>query len=248
MESVEATERNVSYLPSMARVEKLVRGTNLEVRVELAAFAPLSLPRIRSQGYYGFRTPQEILFRTNVGAHFRTLLSESIHEAIVVIRSRSRFDVASRGGCLGSDRESHSDVMAVSKPLRDGIDDSQENDHKEVHNHQPLPSHGTGGEQDDAVQTSVGPLTNTWDGPRFPGVGATLYAPPDTNMAVGPNHIHQTVNSRYAIYTKSGTLVAGPNSLSSLWAPLGSANGCATNNAGDVVAQYDKLADRFLVT
>ena len=101
---------------------------------------------------------------------------------------------------------------------------------------------------DGALQVGSGPLVNTTDGLSFDGVAANGSAPPDTNMAVGPNHIHQTVNSRYAIYTKSGTLVAGPNSLSSLWAPLGSANGCATNNAGDVVAQYDKLADRFLVT
>ena len=67
-------------------------------------------------------------------------------------------------------------------------------------------------------------------------------------MAVGPNHILQTVNSRYAIYSKTGALLVGPNSLSSLWAPLGTSNGCATNNGGDVVAQYDKLADRFVVT
>ena len=77
-------------------------------------------------------------------------------------------------------------------------------------------------------------------------------APSDANMAVGQNpsynYIFQTVNSRYAIYTKSGALVVGPNSLSSLWAPLGNSNGCATNNGGDVVAQYDKLADRWIIT
>jgi hypothetical protein len=67
-------------------------------------------------------------------------------------------------------------------------------------------------------------------------------------MAVGPNHILQTVTSRYSIYNKSGAWLVGPNSLSSLWAPLGTGNGCATSNGGDVVAQYDKLADRFIVT
>src|SRR5437016_1855094 len=105
--------------------------------------------------------------------------------------------------------------------------------------------------QDQALQTAPGgalELEDEGGQPRFPGVGASQYAPPDTNMAVGPNHILQTVNSRYAIYTKSGALVSGPFSLSSLWAPLGNSNGCATNNGGDVVAQYDKLADRFVVT
>src|SRR5437879_1364723 len=137
--------------------------------------------------------------------------------------------------------------VAVSQPLRDGRDDSQASDRK-VHKHKLLPNHGTGGEKDDALQTSFGPVTNADDGPRFSGVGANGYAPPDTNMAVGPNHILETVNSRYAIYTKSGALVSGPFSLSSLWSPLGSSNGCATNNGGDVVAQYDKLAGRFVVT
>ncbi|PYU75317.1 MAG: hypothetical protein DMG49_03185, partial [Acidobacteria bacterium] len=105
--------------------------------------------------------------------------------------------------------------------------------------------------QDQALQTAPGgalELEDEGGQPRFPGVGASQYAPPDTNMAVGPNHILQTVNSRYAIYTKSGALVKGPFSLSSLWAALGSNNGCATNNGGDVVAQYDKFADRFVVT
>src|SRR5467141_2894089 len=105
--------------------------------------------------------------------------------------------------------------------------------------------------QDQALQTAPGgalELEDEGGNPRFPGVGANGYAPPDTNMAVGPNHILHTVNSRYAIYTKSGALVSGPFSLSSLWAPLGSSNGCATNNGGDVVAQYDKLAGRFVVT
>src|SRR6266404_4398057 len=105
--------------------------------------------------------------------------------------------------------------------------------------------------QDQALQTAPGgalELEDEGGNPRFPGVGANGWAPPDTNMAVGPNHILQTVNIRYAIYSKSGALVSGPFSLSSLWAPLGSSNGCATNNGGDVVAQYDKLADRFVVT
>jgi len=40
--------------------------------------------------------------------------------------------------------------------------------------------------------------------------------------------------------------VLGPNSLSSLWSALD--NGCATQIAGDVVAQYDKAADRWIIT
>ncbi len=137
--------------------------------------------------------------------------------------------------------------VAVSAPMRDGRDDSNPNDRK-VRNHPPLPNRDTGGGHDDALQGSDGPVSNAKDGVRFPGVGANGFAPPDTNMAVGPNHILQTVNSRYAIYNKAGTLLTGPFSLSSLWSTLGTGNACATQNAGDVVAQYDKLADRFVVT
>jgi hypothetical protein len=46
------------------------------------------------------------------------------------------------------------------------------------------------------------------------------------------------------VYNKSGTLLKGPVSLSSLWANLA---GCATSNAGDVIAQYDVVADRWLI-
>ena len=140
--------------------------------------------------------------------------------------------------------------VTVSAPLTSGTDDTDGNSHH-VHNHGQLPGRGDqDGDQDndDDSQGSPGPVQNTIPGTEFAGVGALGYAPPDTNMAVGPNHIVQTVNSRYAIYNKSGVRLVGPNTLSSLWSPLGSSNGCATNNGGDVVAQYDKTADRFVIT
>jgi NedA-like, galactose-binding domain/F5/8 type C domain len=139
------------------------------------------------------------------------------------------------------------DQVAISQPLSQGSDFG-ENQHR-VYKPRPLPpNRGPGRSHDDVRQTERGPALNASIGVRFPGVGSNGYAPPDTNMAVGPNHILQTVNSRYAIYAKNGALLVGPYSLSSLWAPLGSGNGCATNDGGDVVAQYDKLADRFIVT
>ena len=141
--------------------------------------------------------------------------------------------------------------VAISQPLSSGKDKGRDNDKIKIHRN--LPDRGGPKTQTDgALQTTLGPFINASAGTHFDGVGANGSAPPDTNMAVGQNpaynYILQTVNSRYAIYTKSGALVVGPNSLSSLWAPLGSGNGCATNNGGDVVAQYDKLADRWMVT
>ena len=141
--------------------------------------------------------------------------------------------------------------VVISDPLKKGKDNGKGNDKIKVHRN--LPDRGGPVTQTDgALQTSLGPFINASAGTHFDGVSANGSAPSDVNMAVGQNpaynYILQTVNSRYAIYTKSGALVIGPNSLSSLWASLGSGNGCATNNSGDVVAQYDKLADRWMIT
>src|SRR5215471_21398128 len=139
--------------------------------------------------------------------------------------------------------------VAVSGPLRQGVVDENGN-RKEPHKFHPLPRHGgdQGNGRDDVQQSNEGLLLKTDVGHNFPGVGSTGFAPPDNNMAVGPNHILQTVNSRYAIYDKNGILLAGPFALDSVWASLGDTNSCSTSDTGDVVAQYDKLADRFIIT
>jgi hypothetical protein len=111
----------------------------------------------------------------------------------------------------------------------------------------PVPSHaGRGGGQDTAIQTSAGPLIAATSGVSFDGAGANGFAPSDSNIAVGPNHVFVAVNSVYQIFTKTGGSLLGPKSLSSLWTGVG--GGCATANAGDVVVQYDKAADRWVLT
>src|SRR5262249_36402148 len=129
------------------------------------------------------------------------------------------------------------DRVAISKPLSQGTDNGDRKDGK-VHELHPIPHGGNGSNRDDAHQTTPGFPPKAQEGIKFPGVGSNGFVPPDTNMAVGPNHILQTVNSQYAIFDKSGSLLVGPFSLSSIWAPLGSGSGCATNDAGDVVAQH----------
>jgi uncharacterized membrane protein len=106
--------------------------------------------------------------------------------------------------------------------------------------------------QDQALQTGTGaPLELENDDedrtPRFPGVGANGFAPPDPNIAVGPNHIVQLVNVEIGVYNKSGTIFPGyPKTVNSLFSGLG--GGCSTQNGGDVIVQYDKAADRWLVS
>jgi len=141
-------------------------------------------------------------------------------------------------------------AFAVSQPLSDLPPASPTvSVAKKIHPLHPLPHHGAGANSnadDDALQTHPGPPLNHKKGANFPGVGATGFYPPDPNMAVGPNHIVQLVNVEIGVFDKSGNLVAGyPKALGTLWTALG---GACTSNSGDPIAQYDKLADRFVIT
>jgi hypothetical protein len=70
------------------------------------------------------------------------------------------------------------------------------------------------------------------------------YFPPDDNGTVGPNHYMQTINCVYAIYSKTGALLAGPTNLNQLFGNVPGAN----RNDGDPIILYDEQADRYLVT
>jgi len=69
------------------------------------------------------------------------------------------------------------------------------------------------------------------------------YYPPDAIGAAGPNHYMQTINTVYAIYSKTGTLLAGPTNLNLLFSGVTG----ATCNDGDPIVLYDDQADRWLV-
>jgi hypothetical protein len=65
-------------------------------------------------------------------------------------------------------------------------------------------------------------------------------SPTDPDMAVGPNHVVITYNTRVVIYDKSGNILAGPFSPNPAIFP---ASGCC-----DLTASYDNLADRWVLT
>ncbi len=98
----------------------------------------------------------------------------------------------------------------------------------------------------DPIQTIAGSELSAVIGANFTAISAAGSAPPDTTLAVGPNHIIVWVNSRFAIYNKSGTILSGPTSGSALYA--GMPNLCATTNRGDPILQYDRLADRWILS
>jgi len=118
-----------------------------------------------------------------------------------------------------------------------------------------LPNMGTALDQaDGAVQGTVGPLVGAAAGLSFAGVGnqdygfSDQYAPPDTNGAVGATQYVQWVNTYFAVFNKTtGAIAPGfPKAGNSIWAGFG--GGCQANNDGDPIVQYDKLANRWILT
>ncbi len=72
------------------------------------------------------------------------------------------------------------------------------------------------------------------------------YVPPDTNGAVGETQYVQWVNTYFAVFDKgSGALVAGPAPGNTLWSGFGGR--CESDNDGDPIVLYDKLANRWVM-
>jgi hypothetical protein len=96
---------------------------------------------------------------------------------------------------------------------------------------------------DEVWQTTMGKS----DGSKAPIVNfeaqTTTSYPPDCNGTVGPGHYMQTVNLTYAIYNRTGTLLAGPTALNTLFTGVPG----ASYNDGDPIVLYDEMADRWLV-
>ena len=110
------------------------------------------------------------------------------------------------------------------------------------------------GTSDSALQTVGIAAPSIGNVFSFPGVGNGDYgffpnaAPPDTNMAVGATQVVQWVNESFAVFSKSGTLLAGPTAGNTVFQALGATHPCAVHNDGDPIAQYDKLANRWILT
>jgi len=99
-------------------------------------------------------------------------------------------------------------------------------------------------------------LVTSFDGLGYGFIGpqgeARYRNPSDNSLAVGPNHIVQTVNSRMAIFSKkgekydvSGKILYGPVETRNVFRGFGGP--CEQINNGDAVVRYDQLADRWLI-
>src|SRR5208283_2762212 len=80
----------------------------------------------------------------------------------------------------------------------------------------------------------------------FAGIAHTGMYPPDTTMAVGDTQILQWVNTSYTVCQKIAPFTCGPIIRGNLlWSALGGP--CASNNGGDITAQWDVAAHRWLL-
>jgi hypothetical protein len=96
------------------------------------------------------------------------------------------------------------------------------------------------------INAVTNPIQN-FDGPDM-DIGAGLFggrfAPPDTNAAVGPNHVVITTNGGVQIFNKTGTSLVAQFRLSTLLAGIPNAG----DDDGDPVVVYDSLADRWVLS
>lgn len=91
------------------------------------------------------------------------------------------------------------------------------------------------------LPANASPIQNFEGIPNLSGV-----YPPDPQGEAGPNHYVQVVNSKFAVYSKSGTLLLGPSSLSTIWAGIPAP--WQGTNSGDPVVVYDQAADRWFIS
>jgi len=105
---------------------------------------------------------------------------------------------------------------------------------------------------DGAMQTSVLPLVNASVNLNLLGLGngfpnyTVPDAPSDVNLAVGDTQVLQWVNVSYAVFDKmSGAIVLGATLGNAFWSGFGGL--CQSDNSGDPIAQWDKIAHRWVV-
>jgi hypothetical protein len=113
----------------------------------------------------------------------------------------------------------------------------------------------------EAEQTEMGEgaapsLVESFDGLGFGFMGphgpSTGRNPSDNSLAVGPDHIVQTVNSRLAVFSRkgrrfdtSGAVLYGAVPTNTVFHGFGGT--CEERNNGDAVVRYDQLAERWLL-
>lgn len=110
----------------------------------------------------------------------------------------------------------------------------------------------TSSQPDSVAHIPSGAPVSVQVGLNFDGVSAAdtvasggPFVPPDTNGAVGATQFVEWVNVTFEVFDKTtGTTILGPTPGNAFWKGFGGT--CETRNDGDIIIQYDKLADRWV--
>ncbi len=93
-----------------------------------------------------------------------------------------------------------------------------------------------------ATVVSFDGLGAGFQGPQGPAAGRN---PSDNSLAVSADYLVQIVNSRLAIFSKTGEVLYGAVVTNTIFQGFGGV--CEEHNNGDAVVRYDQLADRWLI-
>jgi hypothetical protein len=165
--------------------------------------------------------------------------------ALVYNGSTSASQAAGIAGAVGGAITVHDAVLHDVSPRLDADATAQ----------QPKPLTSAAVEQTSQGKSDAPEVVASFDGlgVGFEGPQGTtnLRNPSDNSLAVGPDHIMQTVNSKMAIFTKKGArfdttgkVLYGPVNTGNVFKGFGDFGDL---NNGDAVVLYDNLADRWLV-
>lgn len=69
--------------------------------------------------------------------------------------------------------------------------------------------------------------------------------PPDPDGAAGPSQYVELANTELAVYSKTGSVLLGPEATNTLWSGFG--GGCEKNNNGDGTVLFDTISQRWVV-
>jgi len=148
----------------------------------------------------------------------------------------------------------HAAGFAVSPPLRDlaKLPQKPQYGFHEANPVRRIPKRAVGHVVDTVEQSSIRASGVAYSiGLNFLGVGngfpnySVPDAPPDTNMAVGDTQVVQWVNVSYTVCNKSTGSCGPAIEGNTIWSALGGI--CANNNDGDIIAQWDVQAHRWLL-
>ena len=106
---------------------------------------------------------------------------------------------------------------------------------------------GGGGKKDPALQTDYPSLLLPRPLVSFDGIASTGGAPPDPNLAVGPDQVVEIVNGRFAVYHKNGQTVQAPVPIKTIFQTM-TGRPCGDFSGGDPIVLYDQIDGRWLIS